>query len=264
MPKSARLFRLFTVLILALLAVLSGCGGKKTTRVPPASPGSGRAETAPAVIPGPTRQPTVQIKADPSSLRSGESFSLTWNSTDAERLTIDQGIGTVSESGSVRLTAAQSITYTATAANRLGSASASTRVSVTAPAEPVFKPAPASDISIEDIINRGLIKDVFFDYDQHTLSSEAQQTLQRDAEYLRKNSNASFILEGHCDERGTSEYNLALGDRRAQSVKEYLASIGISAARLETISYGEERPFASGHDEASWAQNRRVHFTLRR
>ncbi|HEY2934336.1 MAG TPA: peptidoglycan-associated lipoprotein Pal [Acidobacteriota bacterium] len=255
---------LVAVLMFTLLAGLSGCGAKKTTRVPPASPGSGRSETPAAVIPGPTRQPTVQIKADPSTLRPGENFTLTWSSTDAERLTIDQGVGTVSDSGSLRLRAGQSATYTATAANRLGSASASTRVTVTEPVEPVVKPAPSPDIGIEEIISRGLIKDVFFDYDQHTLSSEAQQILQRDAEYLRKNSSASFILEGHCDERGTSEYNLALGDRRAQAVKEYLVSLGISASRLETVSYGEERPFASGHDEASWAQNRRVHFTLRR
>ncbi|MBI3940271.1 MAG: peptidoglycan-associated lipoprotein Pal [Acidobacteria bacterium] len=119
-------------------------------------------------------------------------------------------------------------------------------------------------MAIEDMMRRGLIRDVFFDFDQYSLSQEGREILQQNVTYLRQYPNASFVLEGHCDERGTSEYNLALGDRRVQAAKGYLVSLGISASRLETISYGEERPFAEGHDETAWALNRRVHFGLKR
>ncbi|HEY3130001.1 MAG TPA: peptidoglycan-associated lipoprotein Pal [Acidobacteriota bacterium] len=254
----------FRLLIVVLLIGVCGCQ-KKPARVstPPGGVGRTGGETLPP--PGPTKEPTVQVQAQPSTLRPGESFTLSWSSTDAEHLMIDSGVGSVPASGSLKIEAVQSTTYTATASNRLGTATASTRVTVTE-GERVAPVAPPSDEirNVEDLIRRGLIKDVFFEYDQHDLKPEAQQILKQDAEYLRRFPEVSFILEGHCDERGTAEYNLALGDRRAQSAKEYLGSLGISPSRLETISYGEERPFATGHDDAAWAQNRRVHFTLRR
>ncbi len=106
-------------------------------------------------------------------------------------------------------------------------------------------------------------EDVHFDFDSSVLSAEAQQILLDKAQWLRRNSDASVTIEGHCDERGTNEYNLALGDRRANSVKAYLADLGISASRMDTVSYGEERPLDSGHDEAAWARNRRAHFEIR-
>ncbi|MBI2820790.1 MAG: peptidoglycan-associated lipoprotein Pal [Acidobacteria bacterium] len=258
-PALARRFG--ALLMIALLFGTFAC--KKKVVAPPPSPGTGRAEQPAAVPSGPTREPTVQIKADPSTIQPGGNFTLSWSSTDAERLTVDNAVGTVAPSGSLQLSPTQSTTYTAVATNRLGSATASTRVTVTEPAEPPPPPA-AMDMEIEDIIRRGLIKDVFFDYDQYDLTPQAQETLRQNVGYLRQFANAAFILEGHCDERGTAEYNLALGDRRAQSVKEFLASLGVGPSRLETISYGEERPFAEGQDEAAWAQNRRVHFTLRR
>lgn len=259
----ARAGWLHVILLLVLITLMFGCR-KKAAQVSAPSPGGGRSTAEGAAVPAPTREPTVQISAEPSTLRSGESFTLSWSSTDAEHLTIDNGVGSVPASGSLKLAATQSTTYTATASNRLGSTSASTRVTVTEGETTPVTP-PSDEIrNIEDIMRRGLIKDVFFDYDQYDLRQDMQGTLKQDAEYLRRFPNVSFILEGHCDERGTAEYNLALGDRRAQSVKSYLTSLGISASRLETISYGEERPFALGHDESSWAQNRRVHFTLRR
>jgi len=106
-------------------------------------------------------------------------------------------------------------------------------------------------------------EDVHFDFDSSVLSAEAQQILLDKAQWLRRNSDASVTIEGHCDERGTNEYNLALGDRRANSVKAYLADLGISASRMDAVSYGEERPLDSGHDEAAWARNRRAHFEIR-
>src|SRR5690349_10573757 len=107
------------------------------------------------------------------------------------------------------------------------------------------------------------IADVFFDYDSAELSSSAQSTLDANGKVLNDNASANVTIEGHCDERGTVEYNLALGDRRAASAKDYLVRFGIAGTRISTVSYGEERPFATGADEASYAQNRRAHFVVR-
>lgn len=99
---------------------------------------------------------------------------------------------------------------------------------------------------------------VFFGTDRHDLSAEAQETLRKQAEWLAANPNTSAVIEGHADERGTREYNLALGDRRANAVRNYLMALGIDQERILTISYGEERPADPGHDESAWAQNRRA------
>ncbi len=105
--------------------------------------------------------------------------------------------------------------------------------------------------------------DIHFEFDSSTLTSEAQLTLKKKAEWLQNNPDAASTIEGHCDERGTSEYNLALGDRRANSAKAFLVDLGISASRLTTISYGEERPVDTGKNEEAWAKNRRCHFTIK-
>jgi peptidoglycan-associated lipoprotein len=109
----------------------------------------------------------------------------------------------------------------------------------------------------------GPVGDVFFDYDSSILSTEAQDRLTQNAAWLKSNSGKSVLIEGHCDDRGTSEYNIALGDRRADTAKEYLERLGIASARLETISYGEERPFDKGQGEDAWAKNRRAHFVVK-
>ena len=103
---------------------------------------------------------------------------------------------------------------------------------------------------------------VLFDYDSSVLTPTAQGRLRSKAAYLKANPNAKVIIEGHCDERGTSEYNLALGDRRAEAARAFLMDVGVSSSRLTTISYGEERPFATGHDESAWSQNRRANFVV--
>lgn len=104
------------------------------------------------------------------------------------------------------------------------------------------------------------LEDIFFDYDQSTLRDEALETLNQDASVLLGAGSARVVLEGHCDERGTTEYNLALGDRRANAARDYLVHYGVEASRLSTVSFGEERPFDPGHDESAWSSNRRVHF----
>lgn len=103
---------------------------------------------------------------------------------------------------------------------------------------------------------------ILFDFDSSVLTPAAQDRLRGKAQWLKDNPNASVIIEGHCDERGTNEYNLALGERRAEAAKAFLIDMGISATRMATISYGEERPFAKGHDEDAWSLNRRAHFVL--
>ncbi|NTW64478.1 MAG: peptidoglycan-associated lipoprotein Pal [Chlorobiaceae bacterium] len=102
--------------------------------------------------------------------------------------------------------------------------------------------------------------DVFYDYDKSELRMDAVEQLKTNAAWMQRNAASTVVVEGHCDERGTNEYNLALGERRANSAKDYIVNLGVDGARMKTVSYGEERPFALGHDEASWAQNRRAHF----
>jgi peptidoglycan-associated lipoprotein len=111
---------------------------------------------------------------------------------------------------------------------------------------------------------KGYIRDAFYNYDEATLDDAAQAALTASATWLRSEQGAGYklLIEGHCDERGTEQYNLALGDRRANSAKDYLVTLGIDAARIRTVSYGEERPFEDGHDEAAWSQNRRAHLVL--
>ncbi len=106
------------------------------------------------------------------------------------------------------------------------------------------------------------LKDVFFDYDKAVLTDEGKRALNEDAAWLKANPRAQIALEGHCDERGTSEYNLGLGDRRAKAVREYLVAAGVDGGRIRTISYGKERPFVLGHDESAWRWNRRAHFVV--
>lgn len=107
------------------------------------------------------------------------------------------------------------------------------------------------------------LKPAFFDLDSYSLRDDARAALDSDARMLRDNAAVAITIEGHCDERGTAEYNQALGERRAQAARDYLVGAGIAATRIQIVSYGKERPFAEGHDESAWAQNRRAHFATR-
>ena len=109
-------------------------------------------------------------------------------------------------------------------------------------------------------VDLAAMKNIYFEFDQFTLSADARKTLAENAEYLKANSGTQVVIEGHCDERGSDEYNLALGESRALAAKNYLVSLGISARQLSVISYGEEKPAARGSNEAAWAKNRRAEF----
>ena len=142
-----------------------------------------------------------------------------------------------------------------------------------APPRPVDEPVPvppepesirSADLPDDlDSLNRmGVLKPVFFDLDSADVSGDGQRVLQENADVMRKNPRWQITIEGHCDERGTAEYNLALGERRALSARTYLVSLGITADRVRTVSYGKEFPFEQGHDEAAWSRNRRAHFVI--
>jgi peptidoglycan-associated lipoprotein len=134
------------------------------------------------------------------------------------------------------------------------------------PAEAVATPAaPQPEAAGADARGAGkesVLKDALFDYDKSSIRPDAKLNLDENAKWLKANPNAALTIEGHCDERGTGEYNLGLGQRRAKAAKDYLVSAGIDAKRIKIISYGKERPFLPGHDESSWKWNRRAHFVL--
>jgi peptidoglycan-associated lipoprotein len=137
------------------------------------------------------------------------------------------------------------------------------------PVAPPVSSAPITDdsqkvlsASIQDLNQRGYLQDAYFDYDKYELRDDARSALATDAEWLKKYPTVQILIEGHCDERGTNEYNLALGERRANSAKDYLVSLGLDAGRVKTVSYGEERPFCTDSTEGCWTKNRRGHLVI--
>jgi peptidoglycan-associated lipoprotein len=132
---------------------------------------------------------------------------------------------------------------------------------IPAPPEPPREDALSSS-SLDDLNRNSPLRPAFFGLDSSEIDPTAKSVLDGDAAILRQNSSWVVTIEGHCDERGTAQYNLALGDRRANAAKEYLVSLGIDAGRIKTVSYGKERPFATTHDEDAWAKNRRAHFVV--
>jgi peptidoglycan-associated lipoprotein len=182
---------------------------------------------------------------------------LTWSSTNATTLSLSPGIGTVSAEGTQQVTPQDSTTYTLTATGPGGSADANVRITVGAPPS-----APrTAEPTLQQLFDRE-VKDAYFDYDKADVRPDAREALTQTAQFLRSYPQIKVVLEGHCDERGSTEYNLALGDRRAAAAKQFLTSLGISADRVETVSYGKERPFCSASTEECYQQNRRGHFVM--
>jgi peptidoglycan-associated lipoprotein len=221
-----------------------------------------------AVNPRPPK-PTVRVTLDQDAIQRGQSTSLRWNSTNAERVTITE-LGTVPSSGTRVVSPAQSTTYTATASSAGGTDTASARLTVTeetmAAADTNTRPRTnAPNPTIAALFGQW-VQPIYFDYDQAELRSEAKERLRRAAEWLTQGPNRSvaFRIEGQCDPRGTEEYNIGLGERRAQAAREFLVSLGVEQSRIQTVSYGEER--ATGTSEGSpetrpsWAHDRRDDF----
>ncbi len=236
-----------SLLILASTALLfvAGCSKK-----PVAAP-------APPPPPPPAAaKPTVSISADPTTINKGESSKLTWTTTDATNVSITPEVGAVTAQGSTTVTPASSTTYSITASGPGGNADSNIRVSVSVPAPVVETPKGPS---FEDLFMRE-VRDAYFDLDKADIRPDARAALEKTASFLKGYPNAKVIIEGHCDERGSTEYNLALGDRRANAVKQYLVNLGIPAANLSTVSYGKAKPFCTESNETCWQQNRRGHF----
>ncbi|MBZ5662123.1 MAG: peptidoglycan-associated lipoprotein Pal [Acidobacteriia bacterium] len=239
---------LFSTLI-AVVALGAACAKKPApqAQTPPPPPAA-----------EPPARPTVNLQASPTFIQRGQSTTLTWSSTNATSLTLSPGIGAVAAEGKQTLSPTEATTYTITATGPGGSADASVRVSVTVPPPP----APsAHEPTLQELFDKE-VKDAYFDYDKADIRADARDALSQTAQFLRSYPQMKVVVEGHCDERGSTEYNLALGDRRAAAAKQFLVSLGIPADRLETVSYGKERPFCSASNEACWQQNRRAHFVM--
>src|SRR2546426_613108 len=235
-----------TGLIAALVAAAFtfGCAKKPVAQTP----------AAPAPAPAAAR-PTVTLQASPTSINKGESATLSWNSTDATELTIAPEVGAVTAQGSTKVTPSDSTTFTITAPGPGGSASATATVTVNAPPPPPPPKGPSDD----ELFLRE-VRDAYFDFDKADIRPDARAALAQTADFLKGHPSIKATIEGHCDERGSTEYNLALGDRRATAVKQYLVSLGVSADRLSTVSFGKEKPFCNESSESCWQQNRRGHF----
>jgi peptidoglycan-associated lipoprotein len=249
--RTRSLGRVTLLTLLALVMGVAGCKHQAAAVQPPPPP--------PPAAPPPAT-PTVTLQANPTTIQQGQSTTLTWTSTNATTLTLAPGIGNVDAQGSTTVTPAGSLTYNISATGPGGSANANVRVTVNAPPPP---PAAAPQPSIEDLFTKE-VQDAYFDLDKADIRADARTALMKTAEFLRSYPQVKVTLEGHCDERGSTEYNLALGDRRAQSAKDFLVSLGIAADRVQTVSYGKERPFCMDHNEACWQQNRRAHFVMAR
>jgi peptidoglycan-associated lipoprotein len=208
----------------------------------------------PAATPPPPA-PTASLAANPNAIVKGQSTILTWRTSNATQVSID-GIGTVEADGSRSVSPEASSTYRLTASGPGGTQEATARVTVTeAPAAPGVSESEAQMFA-------RIVKDVFFDYDQYDIRPEAEQALRDNARFLTQHPNLRFIIEGHCDERGSIEYNLTLGDSRALATRDALVRMGVSADRMRVVSFGKEKPFCTQSSEDCWQQNRRGHFVL--
>ena len=240
--KQQRLKWFLLIVALGGLMMLGACKKKVAPAPPPPPP------------PPPAAAPTASISVNPNSIQAGQSASLTWQTSNATDVSID-GIGAVQANGSQSVSPTDSTTYHLVAKGAGGTQEASARITVTPPPPP----PPAPTASEQDLFNQN-VKDVYFDYDKSDVRGDQQAAIQADAQFLGQHPNVSFTVEGHCDERGSTEYNIALGDKRATAVKSALIAAGVNASRIKTISYGKEKPFCTESNEACWQQNRRGHF----
>jgi len=259
--------RKITVICLAVSLALFAEGCKKKV---PAAPPPPPPAPAPAPAPSAPGAPVVaQFTAEPSTIQRGQSATLRWEiSGQATNVSINQGIGTVRSTGSQQVSPTNSTTYTLTASGPGGSVTGSATVAVVTPPPPAPSappPPPAPRATVEERISSE-IQDAFFDYDKSDVRSDARDALTRDAAALKailsEFPSATIMVEGHCDERGSAEYNLGLGESRANSAKEFLVSLGLPGDRLKTISYGKERPQCTESSETCWQKNRRVHLSV--
>jgi peptidoglycan-associated lipoprotein len=223
--------------------VASGCKKKETAPPPPPPP----------------KAVTATLSANPTSIEAGQSSTLTWSTENATDVALDGN--KVDPSGSQTVSPTQTTTYHLTAKGAAGTQEATAQVSVAAKPTPTPAPAATPPPVTDDQLFAQMVKDVFFDYDKSDLRPDAQQALAQAAQLI-KQKGWRVQIEGNCDDRGSTEYNLALGERRADSAKQALQQNGVSADALKTISYGKEKPQCTESNDDCWQKNRRDHFSL--
>ena len=247
MVPAFKSFRASLLIVFAAAALVAGCAKKPVQSAAPPPP-----------PPPPPAQPTVTLQSAPISIQKGESTTLTWSSTNATELSVQPGVGAVSPEGSTKVSPEESTTFTITATGPGGSADATARVTVSQPPPP---PPPRPQPTLEEMFLRE-VRDAYFDFNKADIRADAPEALAHTADFLKNYPDVKVTIEGHCDERGSTEYNLVLGDRRATAVKQYLVSLGISADRLSSVSYGKEKPACMESNEECWQKNRRGHFVM--
>jgi len=246
----SRLTKLSVSLCLGTVLILAGCHKKVVAPAPPPPPPP----------PAPLPIPTASIRVTPPVIDQGQSATLAWTTTNATVASIT-GIGTVAPSGSQSVSPTMSATFTLTAKGPGGSVEASARITVNPPAP---KPAPLPPSLTEEQLFEQNIGDVYFDYDKANLRTQDLPVAAQDAAFLLKYPNMKIVIGGHCDERGSAEYNIALGQGRAESLQKALVDQGVPASRIRVVSYGKEKPFCTESNEQCWQQNRRDHLKLDR
>ena len=233
-----------------------GCSKKVAVKAPPAP----QAEQAKAA---PPEKPVITVfTASPTSIEKGGEATLRWAVEHASNVQIAPALGQVHDSGSRSIFPSSDTVYTLTATGPGGDASATTSVSIVV-RNASRMPDQATKNRIQELLDR--IQDAYFDYNRHNIRPDAQSALTADAktlgEILSQFPDYKLTVQGYCDERGSAEYNMALGDKRAAQAKDYLASLGVPSAQLKTVSFGKERPVCTDHDEDCWQKNRRAHIT---
>lgn len=252
---------------LVIAAVITGACGRRPPPLPPPPvathpPATETRTGSTAPDPPSVLVPTLDVRIEPPSIKRGESALLIWQAQHSDRVTIDHNIGVVDTAGKIKFFPDETTTYRAVAEGAGGRTEKIVTVDVS---------VGPGRVSEEDLLQGSVeeqfeqsVKPIFFSFDKATLGSEAKEDLEGNVRWLQReeNSHLRFVLEGHCDERGSEEYNLALGDIRAQVVRSYLLEQGVDPSRITAISLGEERPFDSRRTEEAWTLNRRVQFVL--
>lgn len=246
--------RSLTFVSAVMLVLAAGCH-KKAPPPPPPPP--------PTTTTPPATEPVINyFTADPSTVSSGQPSSLRWSVDNATSVQID-GIGQVSPNGRRAVYPTQTTEYHLTASGPGGTKDARTTVTVSTPPPPTPTAQPPAQTPAEILARQ--VQDIHFDYDKSDVRPEDQGILQGDATALKTifqmDPNFVVTIEGHCDERGSAEYNVALGDRRAQATKDALVGMGVPGDKLKTVSYGKERPLCTDATEDCYARNRRAHFS---
>ncbi len=257
-------FRALGAAAFAILLVTATSCKKKAPVAAPPPPAAAAENTAPPPGPSTLAARINSFTAEPRSIERGQSATLRWSVANATDISIDQNLGEVQANGSRQVFPGNTITYTLTARSAAGSDTRSVTVEVSSGPPPPPPAPPSANLSGVDMLTQQA-QDAYFDYDKSDIRGDAQTALQHDAQLLKQifaaDPSFTVVIEGHCDERGSAEYNLGLGDRRAQAAKEYLVSLGVPADRMTTISYGKDRPVCTDATEQCYQRNRRAHLS---